>query len=131
MRLRSHHVSTPEDLLRLHNFDIPTALGGFDSWRPMLEATCETVRAASGLQGGIRMDRGVVLYSCVRFLRPEVVIETGVGPGVPTSFLLAGLIDSSIVPSPVSQRLEVSEDSGSPRPTICTTLGVRREPYRS
>lgn len=95
MRLRSHHVSTPEDLVRLHNIDIPTALEGFDSWRPILEATCETVRTASGHQGGIRMDRGVVLYACVRFLRPEVVIETGVGPGVSTSFLLAGLIDNA------------------------------------
>lgn len=95
LRLSSNHLATPEDFLTHHQIDPSAALEGFDRWRPLLEEARRQVSSASGHQGGIGFGDSVVLYACTRFLRPEVIIETGVGPGLSTSSILAGLIDNS------------------------------------
>lgn len=95
LRLSSNHLATPEDFLSHHQIDPSAALEGFDRWRPLLEEARSQVSSASGHQGGIGPGDSVILYAVTRFLRPDVVVETGVGPGLSTSSILAGLIENS------------------------------------
>ncbi len=43
------------------------------------------------VSGWINFDSGLILYILVRMLKPKIIVETGVGPGGSTSFLLNAL----------------------------------------
>ncbi len=48
------------------------------------------------LSSGIPYSQGRLYYSLVRALKPTVVVETGVGSGVSTAFILQGLADNRL-----------------------------------
>jgi len=90
-RFRAHD---PRKFLRDLGIDPERGLDGYERWRPVVERVVARVQQEAGLQGGVSVEDGVVLYGLVRALRPGHVIETGVAAGVSSSFIGAALIEN-------------------------------------
>jgi Methyltransferase domain len=91
------HRARQNDPLRFLNdlgIDPVAALDGFDRWRLYLERAVSAVRNASGGQGGVGFDDGLILYGLARALKPNYVIETGVAAGISTSFFAAAIVEN-------------------------------------
>ena len=68
-------------------------LGGLlrESGEVTTYCTAELERYSLVLPGPINPNYGPVLYAVMRILRPEVVVETGVGSGVSSTFILTAM----------------------------------------
>jgi len=77
----------------------PTVIASFgDGLKDTLIDTASKVTEYVGKMhrspGAIDRDQAVLLYLLIRLHKPKVVVETGVGQGVSTTFLLKGLHDN-------------------------------------
>jgi predicted O-methyltransferase YrrM len=88
----------PDEVIRRVQELLGTPVGG-----PALELVRESaVRVAERADSSVgRMDAGdeclgELLYVLVRVLEPVAVVETGVGPGLTSAYLLAGLADNHV-----------------------------------
>ncbi len=91
--LRRARLGTAEELLQSTGADPTLALQGWSMWCGKLTAVVEEVWAEEG-QGGVSLEDGKFLFGLTRFLRPEIVIETGVAAGVSSSFIGAALLEN-------------------------------------
>jgi hypothetical protein len=91
---QKHRIEDPLDFLQQLGIDPKIAMDGYSRWRPMLEDACQKIKDRSGLQGGISMEDGTVLYGITRAIRPRNIIETGVAAGMSTSFISAALLEN-------------------------------------
>jgi predicted O-methyltransferase YrrM len=74
--------------------DPADSMRGYENWRSVLELAMEKVRHASGQQGAVSAEDGMLLFGLARALQPEVVIETGIAAGISSSFLGAALAEN-------------------------------------
>jgi len=89
-----HKMDDPIEFLRQLGVDPKAAMDGFPKWKPMLNDARLRIQDRSGLQGGISMEDGTVLYGITRAMRPKNVIETGVAAGMSTSCISAALLEN-------------------------------------
>ncbi|HEY7337641.1 MAG TPA: class I SAM-dependent methyltransferase [Bryobacteraceae bacterium] len=89
-----HRVVSAEEFLKGIGISADVAFDGFAKWNAPLSKMLAEEQAASGLQGGVSLEDGMVLYGVTRALRPRYVIETGVAAGISTSFIGAALIEN-------------------------------------
>lgn len=90
-----HRLTDPRDFLaKSLGLDLTGALAGFERWKTKLEGVVSSVWKEAGCQGGVSLERGIILYGITRALRPKRVIETGVAAGVSTSFIGAALVEN-------------------------------------
>jgi len=117
-KFAAHRLKTPEEFLRRLNIPMARALSGYDRWRPFFEQVIQRVKDKQGHQGGVSIEDGIILYSLVRSIEPEYLIETGVAAGVSNSFINAALVDNghgtlySIELPPAVSVAGVHEDGG-------------------
>jgi len=88
----------PEKLVEALGHD-PTVIASFedglrDTIIDMASKVTEYVGKMHRSPGAIDRDQAVLLYLLIRLHKPKVVVETGVGQGVSTTFLLKGLHDN-------------------------------------
>jgi len=60
-------------------------------WNYIIEKIVEAKRRERRAGGWVRPLQGALLYALVRVFQPEVVVETGVGPGGSSAFILNAL----------------------------------------
>lgn len=88
----------PEELVKVLGHD-PTAIASYgEGLRSTVTDTASKVTDYVGKMhrspGAIDRDQAVLFYLLIRLHRPKVVVETGVGQGVSTTFILKGLHDN-------------------------------------
>jgi len=89
---------TPEKLVETIGHDSTKIASFGEGLRSTVTDTASKVTEYVGKMhrspGAIDRDQAVLLYMLIRLHRPKVVVETGVGQGVSTTFLLKGLHDN-------------------------------------
>ncbi|MGD8778521.1 MAG: class I SAM-dependent methyltransferase [Ignavibacteria bacterium] len=62
--------------------------------RNKIKIAREKVDEVEKFGGWIDINTACVIYVCIRMIKPKIVIETGVGPGMSSSIILRGIFDN-------------------------------------
>ncbi len=89
-----NRVDGPREFLARLGMDPEAALNGFAKWQALFERMLDDVACREGVQGGVSLEDGMMLYALIRLAQPEFLVETGVAAGVSNAFISAALIDN-------------------------------------
>ena len=85
----ARYRSSPDAIIAALGFEVLASRAGLDRWaKPLGEMVerIDRVNREETDQGAMALDGALLVYSIVRSLEPELVIETGVAVGVSTAF---------------------------------------------